>query len=220
MIVANPYGVSCNGCGFINSPQVTLSTGKPILDGNGKLDHYQVDGGSVSLDGAGLNATNIDRFEIVTRSAKLNAELHANQLTIVTGRNDVDAQTLAATPRSASPADAPALAIDSSALGGMYAGAIKLVGTEAGVGVKLAGNLAASAGDIQLDVNGHLSLVQTAASGAVKINAVSADINGPVYAGTQPHDQHQRRPERPAKPRGTGQHQPVQRRQADQQRGH
>jgi filamentous hemagglutinin len=184
VIVANPYGVSCNGCGFINSPQVTLSTGKPILDGSGKLDHYQVDGGSVSLDGAGLNATNIDRFEIVTRSAKLNAELHANQLTIVTGRNDVDAQTLAATPRSASPADAPALAIDSSALGGMYAGAIKLVGTEAGVGVKLAGNLAASAGDIELDVNGHLSLAQTAASGAVKINAASAEVNGPVYAGS------------------------------------
>lgn len=184
VIVANPYGVSCNGCGFINSPQVTLSTGKPILDGNGKLDHYQVDGGSVSLDGAGLNATNIDRFEIVTRSAKLNAELHAKQLTIVTGRNDVDAQTLAATSRSASPTDAPALAIDSSALGGMYAGAIKLVGTEAGVGVKLAGNLAASAGDIQLDVSGHLSLAQTAASGAVNVNAASLDASGPVYAGS------------------------------------
>ncbi|MDY7560905.1 filamentous hemagglutinin N-terminal domain-containing protein [Pseudomonas sp. CCC3.2] len=184
VIVANPYGVSCNGCGFINSPQVTLSTGKPILDGNGKLDHYQVDGGSVTLDGAGLNATNIDRFEIVTRSAKLNAELHAKQLTIITGRNDVDAQTLAATPRSPNPADAPALAIDSSALGGMYAGAIKLVGTEAGVGVRLAGNLAASAGDIQLDVNGHLSLAQTAASGAVNVKAASLDATGPVYAGS------------------------------------
>jgi filamentous hemagglutinin len=66
----------------------------------------------------------------------------------------------------------------------MYAGAIKLVGTEAGVGVKLAGNLAASAGDIELDVNGHLSLAQTAASGAVKINAASAEVNGPVYAGS------------------------------------
>ena len=47
----------------------------------------------------------------------------------------------------------------------MYAGAIKLVGTEAGVGVKLDGTLAASGGDIQLDANGHLSMAQAAASG-------------------------------------------------------
>jgi filamentous hemagglutinin len=66
----------------------------------------------------------------------------------------------------------------------MYAGAIKLVGTEAGVGVKLDGNLAASGGDIQLDANGHLSLAQTSATGAVNIKAASLDAQGPVYAGT------------------------------------
>src|SRR5471032_1374180 len=58
VIVANPYGISCNGCGFINTPRVTLTTGKPVLN-NGQLDHYQVDGGSVSIDGAGLNANNV-----------------------------------------------------------------------------------------------------------------------------------------------------------------
>ncbi|MBV4476866.1 two-partner secretion domain-containing protein [Pseudomonas botevensis] len=184
VIVANPYGIGCNGCGFINIPRVTLTTGTPVLDGAGGLDHYQVDGGSVSIDGVGLNANNIDSFEIITRSAKINAAIQANNLAIVAGRNDVNAQTLAATPRAASPADAPALAIDSSALGGMYAGAIKLVGTEAGVGVRLAGNLAASGGDIQLDVNGHLSMAQTAASGAVNVKAASLDVSGPVYAGS------------------------------------
>ncbi|MFS2097291.1 hypothetical protein ACCC96_30310, partial [Pseudomonas sp. Pseusp11] len=64
------------------------------------------------------------------------------------------------------------------------AGAIKLVGTEAGVGVKLDGNLAASGGDIQLDANGHLSLAQTSAAGAVNVKAASLDARGPVYAGT------------------------------------
>ncbi len=184
VIVANPYGISCNGCGFINTPRVTLTTGKPVLD-NGRLDRFQVDQGSVSIDGTGINATNVDRFEIITRSAKINAQIQANNLTIVAGRNDVNADTLNATARANDGSSQPALAIDSSALGGMYAGAIKLVGTEAGVGVKLDGKLIASGGDIQLDANGHLSLADTsAANGAVNIKASSLDARAPVYAGT------------------------------------
>jgi filamentous hemagglutinin len=184
VIVANPYGISCNGCGFINTPRVTLTTGKPVLD-NGRLDRFQVDQGSVSIDGAGLNANNVDRFEIITRSAKINAEIQAKNLTIVAGRNDVNADSLNATARADDGSAKPQLAIDSSALGGMYAGAIKLVGTEAGVGVKLDGKLIASGGDIQLDANGHLSLVDTSATnGAVNVKAASLDAQGPVYAGT------------------------------------
>lgn len=183
VIVANPYGITCNGCGFINSPRVTLTTGKPVLD-NGRLERYQVDQGSVAIEGAGLNATNVDRFEIITRSAKINAQLQAQNLTIVAGRNDVNAQTLSATARAEDGSSKPQLAIDSSALGGMYAGAIKLVGTEAGVGVKLDGKLIASGGDIQLDANGQLSLADASATGAVNVKAASLDARGPVYAGS------------------------------------
>ena len=183
VIVANPYGITCNGCGFINTPRVTLSTGKPVLD-NGRLNHLQVDGGSVTIEGAGLKVSNVDRFEIITRSAKLNAEIQANHLSIVAGRNDVDVQTLNATPRANDGSAAPELAIDSWALGGMYAGAIKLVGTEAGVGVRLAGNLAASGGDIQIDANGHLTLAQAASTNAIVVKAASLDVRGPVYAGS------------------------------------
>ncbi|MGX0891878.1 filamentous hemagglutinin [Pseudomonas sp. ADAK2 TE3594] len=183
VIVANPYGISCNGCGFINTPRVTLTTGKPVLD-NGRLDRFQVDQGSVAIDGAGLNANNVDRFEIITRSAKINAEIQARNLTIIAGRNNVNADSLNATARANDGSAKPQLAIDSSALGGMYAGAIKLVGTEAGVGVKLDGNLAASGGDIQLDANGHLSLAQTSAAGVVNVKAASLEARGPVYAGT------------------------------------
>ncbi|MBP5141196.1 filamentous hemagglutinin N-terminal domain-containing protein, partial [Pseudomonas chlororaphis] len=183
VIVANPYGISCNGCGFINTPKATLTTGRPVIE-NGQLSRYQVDQGSVSIEGATLNANNVDRFEIITRSAKINAEIQAKNLTIVTGRNDVDARTLNATARADDGSIKPELAIDSSALGGMYAGAIKLVGTEAGVGVKLDGKLIASGGDIQLDANGHLSMVQASANTAVKVKAASLDAQGPVYAGS------------------------------------
>ncbi|QCI10595.1 filamentous hemagglutinin N-terminal domain-containing protein [Pseudomonas putida] len=131
VIVANPYGVTCNGCGFINTPKATLTTGKPVIE-NGQLQRYQVEQGSVAIEGAGLNANNVDQFEIITRSAKINAEIQARNLAVVAGSNDVDAKTLAATARAGDPSQAPQLAIDSSALGGMYANTIKLVGTEAG----------------------------------------------------------------------------------------
>ncbi|WP_330210751.1 two-partner secretion domain-containing protein [Pseudomonas sp. AM4(2022)] len=184
VIVANPYGISCNGCGFINTPNVTLTTGKPILD-NGRLDRYQVDGGAVTVDGQGLDAGNVDHFEIITRSAKINAQINARKLSVVAGRNDVNAQTLSATARADDGSAKPELAIDSTALGGMYAGAIKLVGTEAGVGVKLDGALMASGGDIQLDASGHLRMAEARAnSGAINIKAASVQTQGHVHAGT------------------------------------
>ncbi|SDU21849.1 DUF637 domain-containing protein [Pseudomonas orientalis] len=182
VIVANPYGVTCSGCGFINTPNVTLTTGKPIIDPTGQLKSYQVDGGAVTIDGEGLNASNVDRFDIITRSAKINAQINARELNVIAGRNDVDAQSLKTTVRADDGSAKPELAIDSSALGGMYAGAIKLVGTEAGVGVKLDGTLAASGGDIQLDANGRLSMAQAAATGNVKVSAQTVDLTDKVYA--------------------------------------
>ncbi|MFT0477576.1 DUF637 domain-containing protein [Pseudomonas antarctica] len=182
VIVANPYGITCSGCGFINTPNVTLTTGKPVLDASGQLQRYQVDGGAVTIDGQGLNASNVDRFEIITRSAKINAQINARELTVIAGRNDVDAQSLKTTTRADDGSAKPELAIDSSALGGMYAGAIKLVGTEAGVGVKLDGTLAASGGDIQLDANGHLSMAQTSATGNVNVTAQNVNLTDKVYA--------------------------------------
>jgi filamentous hemagglutinin family protein len=182
VIVANPHGITCNGCGFLNTPRASLTTGKPVLEG-GRLDRFQVDGGDIAVEGSGLNASNLDQFDLITRSAKLNAELQAQRLNLIAGRNDVDANSLAATPRADDGSARPGLAIDSSALGGMYAGAIRLVGTEAGVGVKLAGDLAASAGDIRIDASGQLTLAQTAASGNLQVTAQSAELTGKAYAG-------------------------------------
>lgn len=54
---------------FHQYPQVTLTTGKPVLDANGQLQRFNVQGGSISIDGVGLNADNVDQFDIITRSA-------------------------------------------------------------------------------------------------------------------------------------------------------
>ncbi|WP_434038508.1 two-partner secretion system putative hemagglutinin TpsA2 [Pseudomonas aeruginosa] len=182
VIVANPHGITCQGCGFINTPRATLTTGKPIMDGQ-RLERFQVDGGDIVVEGAELNVGNLEQFDLITRSAKLNAKLYAKNLNIVTGRNDVQADSLEATPRAADGSEKPQLAIDSSALGGMYAGAIRLVGTEQGVGVKLAGDMAASGGDIRIDASGKLSLAQASSQGDLKIAAQAVELNGKTYAG-------------------------------------
>ncbi|HIE4038520.1 TPA: DUF637 domain-containing protein [Pseudomonas aeruginosa] len=182
VIVANPHGITCQGCGFINTPRATLTTGKPIMDGQ-RLERFQVDGGDIVVEGAELNVGNLEQFDLITRSAKLNAKLYAKNLNIVTGRNDVQADSLQATSRAADGSEKPQLAIDSSALGGMYAGAIRLVGTEQGVGVRLAGDMAASGGDIRIDASGKLSLAQASSQGDLKIAAQAVELNGKTYAG-------------------------------------
>ncbi len=160
VIVANPHGITCDGCGFLNTPHATLSSGAPLID-SGRLKGFEVKGGDIAIEGAGLDARPVDRFDLITRSARINAELHAGQqLNLITGVGQVDADDLrisAKTPAGRK----PDLSIDSSALGGMYAGAIRLRANEAGVGVRLAGDMAASARDIRLDASGKLTLSGT-----------------------------------------------------------
>ena len=181
VIIANPYGITCDGCGFINTPRATLTTGKPLFD-DGRLRRFEVDGGDVLIDGAGINANNVDSFEVITRSATINGQINARHFSVIAGHNDVDADTLAPTARADDGSSQPLLAIDSTSLGGMYANTIRLVGTERGVGVHLAGHMAASAGDIHIDANGHLSVGQMAASGAINVQAASLEAQGHAYA--------------------------------------
>ncbi|NVJ92871.1 MAG: hemagglutinin repeat-containing protein [Methylocystaceae bacterium] len=155
-ILANPNGITCNGCGFINTSRSTLTTGTPEFDAAGALRNLSVDGGDVLIEGLGLNADKADAFDIITRSSKLVAQLNANELNIITGRNDVDYPSRTATPKADDGSVKPSVAIDSSALGGMYAGRITLLATEAGVGVNTLGDLAASASDVTITADGKI----------------------------------------------------------------
>lgn len=61
VIVANLYGVTCD-CWSINTPQATLTTGKAVIE-NGQITSLPSRPGSVAIEGAGLNASNVDQFE-------------------------------------------------------------------------------------------------------------------------------------------------------------
>ena len=179
VIVANGSGIVVDGGGFINTTRGILTTGIPILDANGGLSGFQVTGGSIAVQGAGLNASNVDQVDLIARAVQANAAIYANTLNVITGTNRVDRDTLAASA-TAIDGEPPRVSIDVSALGGMYANRITLVGSEKGVGVSNAGEIVARAGDLTLTSAGLL--VQSG-----KLNAhsdVVIDAEGVANSGT------------------------------------
>ncbi len=209
VIIANPNGITCAGCGFINTTRSLVTTGTPNYNYLGGLESFRVIGGEIRIDGTGLqgatNATTLERVDVLARSVAINAGIWAKHLNIVTGTNEVgnlslkaqpsgangivlnEAETVAdqaltITPLAAS-TNAPLLALDVAALGGMYANKIRLIGTESGVGVNMAGYQVAS-GDFTIDVNGKLQHSgRSDAGGQLFIQTTGAIENsGSLYA--------------------------------------
>jgi len=94
VVIANPNGITCNGCGFINSPRSVLTTGRAQFNNQGNLTGYRVEGGQVTIEGEGLNASNMDQLDILARAVRVNSQIWANKLNLVTGKNEVDHETL------------------------------------------------------------------------------------------------------------------------------
>ena len=157
VIVANPAGITCDGCGYINANRATLTTGTPIFN-NGNLDGFLVQRGNITIEGAGLDASRTDYTDIIARAVQVNAGIWANDLKVTAGANQVSADNSVQGATTGTGA-APAVAIDVAQLGGMYAGKIKLVGTQAGVGVRNAGQIGASAGQVVITADGRIANV-------------------------------------------------------------
>ncbi|MEX9821385.1 two-partner secretion domain-containing protein [Providencia vermicola] len=157
VIIANPAGITCNGCGFINADKALLSAGKTLIE-NGKIKGFEVDKGSINIVGQGYNGNGTNYTALIARSVNINAKLHAKDLAITTGKNTVaaDGKTILKTTDNSSTDDKPEFALDVAALGGMYVNAIKMRGTEHGVGVRNAGHIGAEAGDITLSADGKI----------------------------------------------------------------
>ncbi|TDR28910.1 hemagglutinin repeat-containing protein [Hydromonas duriensis] len=170
VIIANPAGISVNGASFINAATTTLTTGTPIVNG-GNLEGYRVSQGQINIDGQGLDTSQSDYTHIIARNIKLNAGVWAQNLKATTGANQVDATNSAASTIAGTGAS-PAYALDSSALGGMYANKITFIGTDKGLGINNAGQLAAAAGDVSITADGQL-----VNSGTINSNGASNTLN-------------------------------------------
>ncbi len=197
VMIANPNGITCDGCGFINAPGVTLTTGKPQFDKQGALEALEVKKGGVTIGGKGLDGSGADYVDIISRATELNGKINAQNLSLTQGANRISFKDGSIKPIAGEGAK-PQLAVDTKALGGMYANKIRLVANEDGVGVNLK-DLTSKQRDITLSVNGNLVLNGTTHSkGDLNVSAkglhitrgavVQADGNATLAATTLVND--------------------------------
>lgn len=157
IVVANPDGIRCDGCGFLNTGRASLATGWPQFNGDGALTGFDVRQGQLTVGAGGLNAARLEQLDLIARGIVIEGEVWATTLNAIVGANQVLYGTLQATTQAGRGA-APQFAIDIRDLGAMVGNQVYLLASERGVGVNSTGRTAALQGNLVLSANGDLSL--------------------------------------------------------------
>jgi len=176
VIIANPHGLTCNGCGFLNTSRVTLSTGTPEFGDDLSLKGLTVRGGDVTIGEKGANLNSVSIFDIVSRKISVQGPVSGkDQINLVAGGNRYD---YASGNAEALPGDGqePEIAIDSSALGGMYADRIRIISNDKGSGVNMQGQMASNAGELSITADGKLTLRSAKAAKEISAKSRSASV--------------------------------------------
>uniref|UniRef100_UPI00260C9D26 two-partner secretion domain-containing protein n=1 Tax=uncultured Campylobacter sp. TaxID=218934 RepID=UPI00260C9D26 len=161
LIIANPSGINVNGATIINSSSTTLSTAKPTYE-NGHLKSLNISkDGSINIGADGLN-DNGDYLNVISNSLKLEGKIYANEINVVATDGKVSLKNTNSGLRQDNlkieqegGSHPKGVSIDSSALGGMYAGKINIISTKDGAGINNKGAILADS-SLKIDANGDL----------------------------------------------------------------
>ena len=172
VVIANPNGISVDGLNMINSRSLTLTTGN--INKLSPKEIELISNNSIDIVGDGLNDKSSDYTNVISNAINLNSNIHANELNIIGEKaltsskdrlyNDVKAKN-----------QENSFSLDSSALGGMYANKIKLVGTSNGVGVNNNGLVIAN-NNIEISLDGDIVNAGAIASNkdtSIKANTIT-----------------------------------------------
>ncbi|MBX9496222.1 two-partner secretion domain-containing protein [Yersinia enterocolitica] len=130
VVIVNPAGIYCNGCHFINTDHVTLTTGLAILS-DGYVRGYNVIEGIVEIGGNGLTLNDeIDSYlDIFSHSLTVEGEIRAKDILAILGKNAVSYAPINGNVNVKSlvgftSKDKDNIGLDVRYLGGMYANKI------------------------------------------------------------------------------------------------
>ncbi|KCV47682.1 filamentous hemagglutinin N-terminal domain-containing protein, partial [Bordetella bronchiseptica] len=189
LIIANPNGISVNGLSTLNASNLTLTTGRPSVNG-GRIG-LDVQQGTVTIERGGVNVTGLGYFDVVARLVKLQGAVSSEQgkpladIAVVAGANRYDHATRRATPIAAGARDAAAgaYAIDGTAAGAMYGKHITLVSSDSGLGVRQLGSLS-SPSAITVSSQGEIALGDaTVQRGPLSLKGAGAVSAGKLASG-------------------------------------
>ena len=167
VVIANPSGIQCDGCGVINAGRTTLTTGKAEVE-NGELKGYRVKGGKVTVGQKGMDNSQSDYTDIIAEKAEIKGGVWSKKgIKVTTGKNNVDRtndsvvyvgdkNTDNTDRTSNTQSENQSYSVDVSQLGGMYAEKIHLVDNGQGLGVRNAAHIGASAGSVKVDSQGKI----------------------------------------------------------------
>ena len=167
VVIANPSGIQCDGCGVINAGRTTLTTGKAEVE-NGELKGYRVKGGKVTVGQKGMDNSQSDYTDIIADKAEIKGGVWSKKgIKVTTGKNNVDRtndsvvyvgdkNTDNTDRTSDTQGENQSYSVDVSQLGGMYSEKIHLVDNGQGLGVRNAGHIGASAGSVKIDSQGKI----------------------------------------------------------------
>ncbi|WP_249177368.1 filamentous hemagglutinin N-terminal domain-containing protein [Burkholderia ambifaria] len=192
VIVANPNGIGVNGASFINASRVSLVAGTTEFDEDGRIARFRTENGRITIDGAGLDARNLDQLDLVSRSLKVNAALHAKKLVAVAHQGTAAIENPQAMSFDASTSgELPRVAIDVSRLGSVHGeDSIVMRGTSAGVGINISGKVEALTGSVKLLSDGR---VRISSGGSLRVGTLSAP-SGLQYGGNWTDDDEAAKP--------------------------
>ena len=152
---------------MINAGRTTLTTGKADVE-NGELKGYRVKGGKVTVGQKGMDNSQSDYTDIIAEKAEINGGVWSKKgIKVTTGKNNVDRTndsvvyvgdkiTDKTDHTSDTQGENQSYSVDVSQLGGMYAEKIHLVDNGQGLGVRNAGHIGASAGNVKIDSQGRI----------------------------------------------------------------
>ena len=197
LILANPNGITCFGCGFVNTARLLMVAGSSNFDSNGNLGFNLKEQSNpnlyvplITIDGLGLDVSRTSSADIIASSIKLLSSIYGSDnttLTLKTGEGRCDYNSKEIIGDTTQNSSQAVFAIDASSLARIQSGQVFLIATKHGVGVKMEADVLASS-TVNIDANGDVYYSNISAGDTSNLKSTqkiqSTDSNSSISAPT------------------------------------